>query len=99
VCVQCGINTGQIKGLPKGPEVELVRPGAARLAVQGPVGVGNVVGREQPVFALGRNEVREPALRILAADDAIDDRMGDVNALRAKLPRETLGNGAQGSLG
>ena len=76
-----------------------MRPGAARLAVQGPVGVGNVSRREQPVFALGRNEVREPAPGIVAADDAIDDHMGDVNALWAKLPRETLGYGAQGSLG
>ena len=67
--------------------------------MQGPVGVSNLVRRKQPVFALGRNEVQEPALRILAADDAVDDHMRDVNPLRAELPRQALGDGAQGSLG
>jgi len=95
---QCGMYVTSER-LPKRSEIELVRPGAARLAMQGPVGVSNLVRRKQPVFALGRNEVREPALRILAADDAVDDHMRDMNPLRAELPRQALGDGAQGSLG
>ena len=84
--------------LPKRSEIELVRPGAARLAMQGPVGVSNLVRRKQPVFALGRNEVREPALRILAADDAVDDHMRDVNPLRAELPRQAWATARKAAL-
>ncbi len=87
------------EGFLKRSEIEFVRPGAARLAVQRPVGFSNLVRRKQPVFALGRNEVRKPALGILATDDAVDDHMGDVNPLRAELSRKALGDGAQGSLG
>ena len=95
--MQCGMNADS-EGLPERSEVELVRP-AAWLAVQGPVGIGYIIRRKQSVFSLRRNEVWEPAARILAADDAVDDDMGDMYSLRAKLPREALSDGAQGSLG
>src|SRR6516162_3766139 len=68
-----------------GPEVELQSPGALRLAVEMPVAAGDGVGRE-------------PAFLGILADAAIDDDVGDMDALWSQLARHALGERPEAEL-
>jgi hypothetical protein len=78
-----------------GPQVEFVRPGIARLRVQHPVAVGDVIGIQDAVAVLQRITLGEVAADELGVDGAIDHDVRDVNALRAQLARHRLGQRAQ----
>src|SRR6266852_3657490 len=70
--------------LDPGPQLDLKRPGAARLAQGFEIGLGDPVGVERAVRPLVR--VRAPC----AAHPAIDHEMGDVDAFGAELARRAL---------
>src|SRR5712692_5475012 len=76
--------------LDPGPQLDLKRPGAARLAQGFEIGLGDPVGIERAVRPLVR--VR-PAR---AAHPAVDDEMGDMDAFRPELARGALRQTAQG---
>src|SRR5207248_3895571 len=78
--------------LDPGPQFDLQGPGAARLAQGLEIGLGDPVGIERAV---------RPVVRIgppRAAHPAIDDEMGDMDALWPKLPRGALRQTAQRKL-
>src|SRR5581483_1148307 len=71
------------------PEIHLERPGAALLAMELPIGLGDVVGIEDTV----RSRIvafREIALDPLCVDRAVDHDMGDMDVLRPELARHRL---------
>src|SRR5690554_8136584 len=80
------------------PKVQLMRPGAARLAMKLPIGFGNVVGVQYAFFLLQRVTLGEVVADEGRVDGTVNDRMGNVNALRPKLPRKALCEGAQRKL-
>src|SRR3990172_6844165 len=89
-----GAGLGRSELLRPRPEVELLRPGAARLQVELPIALGHLVGVEQGVgAALGAQ-----AGVALGVDLAVDDHMGDVDALGPELPRHALSQRAQPEL-
>src|SRR5690554_984645 len=80
------------------PKVQLMRPGAARLAVKLPIGFGNVVGVQYAVFLLQRVTLGEVVADEGRVDGTVNDGMGDMNTLRPKLPRHALRECAQRKL-
>src|SRR5690606_41553699 len=80
------------------PQIQLMRPGAARLAMKLPIGFGNVVRIQNAVFFLQCVTFGEVIADKGRVDGTINDRVRDMNALRPKLPRHALRKGAQGKL-
>jgi hypothetical protein len=76
-----------------------VRPGAAILRVQDPVGVRNRLRCEQPAIALRCDEARRGGAQALAIDPTVDDDVRHVDTLGAELARHALRDGAQAGLG
>src|ERR1700757_3839668 len=79
------VRRSSLPPLAVGPEIELVRPAVARLAVQSPVGFSNGVGLDQAVRRkIGHHSGggAEPPVDRLAVDRAVDDQMGNMNILR-----------------
>src|SRR5690606_41097130 len=67
------------------PEIELMRPGIARLAVDLPIGFRDVIGIQDPVLLFQRIARRKIVADEGRVDRAVDDRMCDMDALRSKL--------------
>lgn len=59
-----------------------MRPGAARLLMNGPVGLRDGFKLEQAVGSLGRDKFGELTARAIAIDNAVNNRMHDMNTLR-----------------
>src|SRR5581483_3448722 len=72
------------------PQVQLEGPGVARLRVQVPVVVGDVLGIEDAVLLLARVGLGEAAADELGVDGAVDHDVGDVDVLRPQLARHAL---------
>src|SRR6202021_214647 len=78
------------------------RPGALRLLIEQPVGLGDRRWRHQEIRVVERvgSEGFDPALpHPFGVDPGIDDQMRDMNVLRAKLARGRLRSRAQAELG
>src|SRR5262245_26942363 len=83
-------------------DFELERPGAARLLVELPVGLGYRLRRHQQVGVVERvgAERLDAALPDpFGIDAGIDDQMRDVDVLRPELARGCLRHSAQAELG
>lgn len=80
-----------LERLAPGPKVDLVGPGAAGLAVQGQVVQGDRIGRQEAVLGLVLGDLR-PAF---GQNLAVDDHVGDVDAVLAELARHALRQGPQ----
>lgn len=74
-------------------------PGATLLAVQRPIGVGDVVRAQDSIRTLRVGVFGEIGRSVLASDHAIYDDMGDMHALRIEFPSEALRDCPQRSLG
>src|ERR1700758_2990461 len=86
-------------GLDPRPEIELVRPGAARLAMKEPVILGNGVGCEDAVLGLQGIALGEIVADELGVDGAVDDAVRDVNAEGSELARHALRQRAEREFG
>src|SRR5262249_22835292 len=78
-----------------GPEVELQRPGASRLPVNLPVGLGDGIRFQQRIL---RSLARQMSVA-LGPDLPIDDDVRDVDALGTQLARHRLSQRAQAEFG
>ncbi len=67
-----------------------MRPGVARLHVELPVHLGDMVGVQNPVLLLQSVALGERVANEGGVDRAVDDRMRDMDALRPELPRHAL---------
>src|SRR4051794_39204291 len=77
--------------LDPGPELDLRAPPTAVLAKDVKVGFRNLIRQQHAVVtAFGH-----PGVVVALAYGAVDDEMGNVNALRMQLAREALGEAAQ----
>ena len=74
-------------------------PGAARLGVQVPVVVGDVLGVEDAGAVLQRIALGEVLGDEGGVDGTVDDDVRDVDALRPELARQALRQRAQRMLG
>src|SRR5690349_5884968 len=81
------------------PEIELVRPGAARLLVEAPVILRDGIGIEDAVLLLQRITLREIVADEGGVDGAVDDGVRDMDAAGPELPRHALRQRAQRVLG
>src|SRR6478752_5425582 len=72
-------------GFGPGPQIELVGPGGSRLAMEVPVVLGDGVGVEDAVLALGRVALGEVLGDEGRVDRAVDDDVGDMDALGPEL--------------
>src|SRR5580704_19411644 len=82
-----------LKRLNPRPQLDLPGPGAARLAVQRQIGLGDRVGVEQPVgAALVGAGIR------LFGDAAVDHDMADMDVLRLQFAGKALREAAQREL-
>ena len=75
-----------------------MRPGAFGLAMQVKIDLRNGPWIDEPILALGADEIGKTVAGEGAIDYAIDDDMRDMNAFRAELACQSLCHGAQGSL-
>src|SRR5712691_6731659 len=82
----------------EGPQVDFLRPGRPRLAVDLPIGLGDGVDAEQPVGTALLDQLRPAAEQPLAGNAAVDDDMGDMKALRPIVARHALRDHAQAGL-
>src|SRR5690242_1550142 len=88
--------------LAKWADLELERPGAARLMIELPVGFRDRRRRHQQVWIIERawtESFEAPLAHPLGIDAGVDDEMRDVNVLRPQLARRSLGDGPQTELG
>ena len=76
-----------------------MRPGAARLAMDVPVVLDDRLDAQQPVGTGLLLAVGHARQQPLALDAAVDDDMGDMEALRPELARHRLDHEAQSALG
>ena len=74
-------------------------PSVARLLVQRPVGVGNMVRVENAVLVFEGVAFGKLGADKFGIDGAVDDGVGHVDAQRPELAGHALGQGAQGHLG
>src|SRR3954468_6127151 len=72
-----------------GPDLDLPTPRTSRLVQHGEIALGDRVGIERAVRAVGRVRPRG------AAHTAVDHEMRDMNAPGAKFSRRALGQAAQ----
>ena len=80
----CPLAPGASERLDPRPEFELPGPGAARLAQGVQIGLGDRLGIEQRLRTVGVLDAAG------AADSAVDDEMGDMDAVRRELARQAL---------
>jgi len=73
----------KLKRLPIGSKIQFMRPGAAVLLMQLPVGLCNGIRMQQAVSTGLRRTMRSVRTESLAVDSSIDHHMRDVYALRA----------------
>src|SRR5271167_2285338 len=81
-----------LKALDPGPQLDFPGPGRARLMEHAEIGRGDRVGVQHAVGLIRR---LDPAG---IADRAVDDEVGDMDALRRQLARHALGEAAQREL-
>ena len=74
-------------------------PGAFVLAVQMPVILGDIVRLQNTIHGFEGIAFGEAFPDKGGVDCAVNDDMGDMDALRPQLPREALGEGAKAVLG
>src|SRR5689334_5532342 len=87
------------KALLERPEVDLVRPRRPRLPMDLPIRLRDRVDAEQAVLAAFGQQLRPAAQQPLAKDAAVDDDVGDMQALRAELAGHALGDHPEAGLG
>src|SRR5262249_54168302 len=92
-------NPHQLERLLERPQVYLLGPGRALLAMDLPVGLGNRLDAEQTVFAALLHDLRPPAAQAVPVDAAVDDTVRNVQAERPKFARHALRDHAQPCLG
>src|SRR5450631_1911085 len=93
---------GPLPLLAKGPYFQLERPGAAWLLIELPVGFRNRRRRHQEIGVIEGTRpqrLQPPLTHPFGVDAGVDDEMGNVDVLRAKLARGRLGDGPQAKLG
>ena len=71
----------RLEGLCPGSQIELLRPGAAVLVVQLPIGVGDRVDAEQSVWSPLIPQLGQAAEQARPADPSVNDDVRDVNPL------------------
>src|SRR3954467_10026274 len=79
-----------LERLLEGTQIDLLRPGRARLGMDLPIDFRDRLDVQQPVFAALLDHLRRALAQALAIDAAVDHDMGDVNAGRPVLPRHAL---------
>src|SRR5450755_4152430 len=93
---------GPLPLLAKGPYFQLERPGAAWLLIELPVGFRNRRRRHQEIGVIEGTRpqrLQPPLTHPFGVDAGVDDEMGNVDVLRAKLARGRLGDGPQAKFG
>src|SRR6185369_17278951 len=81
---------------------QLERPGAARLLVELPIGLGDRRWRHQEIGIIERirpQRLDSPLAHPLGVHAGVDDEMSDMDVLRSELTRRRLGYRTQTELG
>ncbi|SPA07906.1 hypothetical protein CBM2625_B110181 [Cupriavidus taiwanensis] len=99
LCVLCAGGALCLPAFHPGTQVQLMRPRVARLLVQHPVGIGDMVGIDDAVLGLGRVAVREVFANPLGVDGGIDHQVRDVDVLWPQFARHALRQRPQRVLG
>src|SRR5690606_26474609 len=87
------------EGFHPGPQIQFMGPAVPWLAMQLPVLVGDVRRVENAAQVFQRIALGKVVADKGGVDGSVDDRVGDMNALRPEFARHALGQGAQGELG
>src|SRR5437870_2039721 len=81
------------------PQIDLMRPGRSRLAVELPIGFGDRLDPEQTVLTAFFDDLRPSLAQAVAVDAAVDHHMRDMHAVRPIFPCHALGDRPQPRLG
>src|ERR1700722_4606804 len=87
---QLAISVRGLELLGPGTHVELVSPGAPMLTMQHQIHFGDLVWGPHAVRAETRFDIGNKCADTNAIDDAIDDHMRNVDALRTEFPGNAL---------
>src|SRR5690606_21205766 len=87
------------EGFHPGPQIQFMGPAVPWLAMQLPVLFGDVLRVENAALVFQRVALGEVVADKGGVDGSVDDRVSDMNTLRAEFARHALGQGAQGELG
>src|SRR3989338_4081312 len=89
-----GASAQSLERLRPWPQIQLMHPAIARLAMDLPVGISDVVWIENTVLILELVQLRKGVADKRGIDGPVDNRVGDMNALVAEFAGHALGQRA-----